>query len=404
MSSSGALSAAYGLAAARPLPPTASHFFPSQESPPEDSRLRAFLPRHGENHLPGGPLSQPFGANQPPPPRTTFWSAGQTLRIARPSSTEGLYSPESLALRGMFASPGGLVSPGVAVPSMNEPRASDASASRRASPSEAALSGVKDSVKVSFNSPEKRGRPPKTEVDLESIREFISRGPKRPMLSEDHGTPRNGQSVYQSLHADNLLMQMGLENPSPGCDWSTNSEPGSGQQRGDLGTFYRACSEPAFESPEKSAAVLNGVWEQAPGDSRFEERAPMGSLARGFGNVAHMRRFASEPNLGALGANEGLVSTFWQPGSGLELGPGLAPFEPGTLGGAESARLNIAGILHGLPPSRGGVTPRKAALLTLEDLTPCFDMPMAEACKALGVGATVRAVPHFPSLFENRSL
>ncbi|GAQ80865.1 RWP-RK domain-containing protein [Klebsormidium nitens] len=401
VSSSGALSSAHALAAAPPRPQRSNLMLPPHSSTPELSPLRALLAHHGDNPLPGGSFLQPFSANQPPPPRTTLGTPGQTARIARPLSTEGLVSPRYFDTRGAFASSGGLVSTVAAVPVGSETSASDALASHRAPASEA-LSGVKEWVKVSFDSPEKRGRPPKTEVDLESIREFIRREAKRPMLPGDQGTARNDQSVYQSLHADNLLLQIGLENPSPQNDWRTSSDPGGAQQRGELGMLFRACSEPAFLSPGKSPEDLDARqlnlpntpggqfrgWEHPPGDSPFAGRAVNGLLAQGFEGSAHMRRPASEPNLGAfqaLGANQGLVSSLWQPGNGVEVGP----FEPGTLEAAESARLNIAEFLHSLPPSRGGATPRKAAVLMLEDLTPYFDMPMADACKALGVGATV---------------
>lgn len=69
------------------------------------------------------------------------------------------------------------------------------------------------------------------------------------------------------------------------------------------------------------------------------------------------------------------------------------PSQGGAREGLTAPGLDPPGMVHGHIHTRKLSQPERISQVTLEKLRPYFDLPIKEACKKLGVGATVRFLP-----------
>jgi hypothetical protein len=233
-------------------------------------------------------------------------------------------------------------------------------------------------------------------ADIETIRAELNRGAKR-VMREKGGAPNSGDgallSNFQSLLPQDVLIQGGPESPPPWLD-RTISSPVEILGPPALGSLARTFSEPVFlgsgEFP-KSSKFEEGSRQSAltrrESTSRVVSslRAALHSLNRENESRGHSQGLGSKPEHPVPDSKSGPKEKEKVPGLPVK-GPVLGgAASPGTVGtGAGSPDLS-----RFRPPDGFRGPMKKASKLTVEDLTPYFEMPMAEACKALGVGATV---------------
>jgi hypothetical protein len=234
------------------------------------------------------------------------------------------------------------------------------------------------------------------EANIETIRAELNRGAKR-VMRERGDAPNFGDgallSNFQSLPPLEVSIQGGPESPPLRLDRSISS-PVEIQGEPALGPLARTFSEPVlFGSGEfsKSSKCDEGSRQSAltrrESTSRVVSslRAALHSLNREKESRMHSHELGSK--------HEHPVPDSKRSPKEMEKVPGL-PVKGPVLGGAPSPGTVGTGagspdLSRFRPPDgfRGPV--KRASKLTVEDLTPYFEMPMAEACKALGVGATV---------------
>ncbi|GAQ80799.1 RWP-RK domain-containing protein [Klebsormidium nitens] len=188
-------------------------------------------------------------------------------------------------------------------------------------------------------------------------------------------------SIYRSLQGEDLAsLQGGGEIRLP-CEPPEVESSDSGEKswpgEPTISSLLPACSDPVFLELEDLPGANN-----CPGISnRAEEMDCV--------ETRHCPEDANRAQEDAGGSPRAASSS--ESSQEMEL-------DTGAPGEAESSPYPLKGpVLSGLTPAKSRFRPpdgfraplKRAGKLTVEDLTPYFDMPMSEACKALGIGSTV---------------